>query len=479
LVLTALLNACAAPQPVPNTTLALPTAAIASQNAPPTTVPTETLAPEEATPEPEATRPERTLYQVDVSMAGVSTMHVELVINYLNTSNETLENLPFILFAPLSWYRFEGILGGEPSYSPIRDYDLEEGLLSVPLNTPLEPGERRQLTLYYQLSTPPRGLSGYAARQAHFVYWYPFVPPPDPDGGWLVHAAGEVGEWMPQEQADFEVTIHVDNAALQVIAPGTVTVMDTGAHVSLANARHMMFTLSSELEFSEQDVDGILVRSWYYPEHTAAGKQALQTVSDSLRLYQEIYGPYPYDSFTVMESYVQDGLEGDAGFFLDAFYYAQYDGTPQNLLTALCAHETAHAWFYGMVGNDPALEPWLDEALATNSERLYYERYYPELVGWWWDFRVNVFKPGGWVNSTIYDHREFRPYVNAVYLRGARFLGAVNESMGDETYFQFLGDYVSANRDNLATSVDFFDLLAEHSEDNLTLLIENYFTPWR
>jgi hypothetical protein len=28
-------------------------------------------------------------------------------------------------------------------------------------------------------------------------------------------------------------------------------------------------------------------------------------------------------------------------------------------------HETAHQWFYSLVGNDQALDPWLDEALAT------------------------------------------------------------------------------------------------------------------
>jgi aminopeptidase N len=28
-------------------------------------------------------------------------------------------------------------------------------------------------------------------------------------------------------------------------------------------------------------------------------------------------------------------------------------------------HETAHQWFYSLVGNDQARDPWLDETLAT------------------------------------------------------------------------------------------------------------------
>jgi hypothetical protein len=32
------------------------------------------------------------------------------------------------------------------------------------------------------------------------------------------------------------------------------------------------------------------------------------------------------------------------------------------------AHETAHQWFYSLVGNDQARDPWLDEGLATWAE---------------------------------------------------------------------------------------------------------------
>jgi aminopeptidase N len=36
-------------------------------------------------------------------------------------------------------------------------------------------------------------------------------------------------------------------------------------------------------------------------------------------------------------------------------------------------HETAHQWWYSMVGNDQILEPWLDESLADYSEVVYYD----------------------------------------------------------------------------------------------------------
>ena len=36
--------------------------------------------------------------------------------------------------------------------------------------------------------------------------------------------------------------------------------------------------------------------------------------------------------------------------------------------TSNVPHETAHQWFYSLVGNDQARDPWLDEGLATWAE---------------------------------------------------------------------------------------------------------------
>jgi aminopeptidase N len=35
------------------------------------------------------------------------------------------------------------------------------------------------------------------------------------------------------------------------------------------------------------------------------------------------------------------------------------------------AHEVGHQWFYSLVGNDQARDPWLDEGLATWAQARY------------------------------------------------------------------------------------------------------------
>ena len=93
------------------------------------------------------------------------------------------------------------------------------------------------------------------------------------------------------------------------------------------------------------------------------------------------------------------------------------------------------------MGNDQAQEPWLDEALSTYSEKLYYENLQPTGLDWWWKYRINYFSPQGWVDGSIYNPAGYRAYRDAVYLNGALFLDDLRNLIGDAPFFNFLGDY--------------------------------------
>jgi aminopeptidase N len=179
----------------------------------------------------------------------------------------------------------------------------------------------------------------------------------------------------------------------------------------------------------------------------------------------------------VVEAAFSDGMEYDVLYYLGSEYFASYAGHPQGYLTAIAAHETAHQWWYGLVGNDQAVEPWLDEALAIYSALLFCEGAYPELVPWWWGFRVTRFNPSGWVNSTVYEHSGFRPYINAVYLRGAMFIQDLRNQMGDELFYAFLREYARRGTHHEVTGDDFFSHLAEHLTADWGTLMHTYFDP--
>jgi aminopeptidase N len=253
----------------------------------------------------------------------------------------------------------------------------------------------------------------------------------------------------------------------------------------LPSARSFALSASTQYLVKSTVVNGVTVYSYSFPYDKTGGEQVLQDTAQALELYTKLLTPYPYTTLSAVEADFLDGMEYDGLYFLSRGFYNLYDGTPQGYLTFIAAHETAHQWWYGLVGNDQALEPWLDEAMCTYMEHIYYENAYPDyttssgqsLVDWWWYYRVNFYDPTGWINESIYDYSLFRPYRDAVYLNGAKFLQDLRDLIGDEAFFAFLQDYATQEENRIATASVFFDILNDHTDKNLDDLMGEYFKP--
>jgi aminopeptidase N len=243
----------------------------------------------------------------------------------------------------------------------------------------------------------------------------------------------------------------------------------------LEDARNFAISVSPEYQVYTATVGTTIVLSYAFPFHAAASQTVLQTTAEALELYSRLYGPYPRPLVSAVEADFLDGMEYDGMYFLSNGFYNLYQGTPGEYLVAIAAHETAHQWFYARVGNDQAIEPWLDEALCTYSERLFYENVHPDALPWWWDYRVNYYQPQGPVDGSIYNPAGYRAYRDAVYLNGALFFEELRKQTGDEAFFAFLRDYVAQMSGQIATGKDFFRILGEHTGVDLSPLLKAYF----
>ncbi len=160
--------------------------------------------------------------------------------------------------------------------------------------------------------------------------------------------------------------------------------------------------------------------------------RAIATLEDLARRY----GPYPWDTFVVSVTPVlRSGVEYPG-------HVLHGPGTSGRQLT----HEVGHQWFYALVGNDQAREPWLDEGLATWAEAradgtlaAYLARAVPAAV------RGRTAEP-----MTFWDQRSSQFYVGA-YVQGAQALG----SLGDPALVDCaLAVYVAQNAHRVATAED-------------------------
>jgi hypothetical protein len=468
--------------PPTETPLASPTATSTNTPLPtetPASTPTGLPAEPQASPNPPASN-ERPQYALTVLMdySGHSLTVSETVV-YPNRSRDTLTSLPLAI-NPNLWNSVFSLQSISINGRDSSNYTLSGQWLTVNLDAPLQTGQAVTFGIAYQLALPNSAGKfenfGYNARQINLIDWYPFVPPYR-DGKWLLPDPYSYGENLVYEKADFRVNLSfADPANAPVVAASSPAVLENSALVyNLPNARNFTISASPEYLFSTADANGVTIYNYYYPEDANAAAMVLELTRMSVNTYSTEFGPYAHSALTVCETNLNDGLETDGLYFLSHNFYASYDGSVKNNLSVIAVHETAHEWWYGAVANDQANEPWLDEAMATYSEHVFYEDNYPELLNWWWNFRVYYYGATGWVDSRVYDSASFRAYVNAVYFNGARFLQALRDRTGDQAFFAFLRDYYARENGRIATASDFFAILDLHTSADYSDLLKAFF----
>jgi hypothetical protein len=452
--------------------------------------PTETSTPEPASPSP--TQPSapvptipisdnvpdgsRALYTFYVAMDYY--IHVAAVsetVRYTNNTGLRLSNIVMSV-EPNQWPGCFSLKELEQDGTALGNYDLDGHRLTIPLAQPLEPGATTTFSIGYSLDLPwksAEGTFGYRTDQLNLTNWYPFIVPFE--GDWVLHDPSTYGEYLVYDSADFDVNVKVENEGivLAASAPGEPNGDSTRYH--LEGARTFVISASDSYKVNETAVGPVKIMAYYLPGNASANDAVAWMATQSVGLYQAKFAPYPYPSLSIVESDLHDGQEFDGLVFLATKFYTEYNGSAKSNLISIGTHEIAHQWWYGLVGNDQASEPWLDEALSVYSERIFYEYNHPGYGDWWWNFRVNYYGPTGYVDQGVYGFATFRGYVDAVYLNGANFLEEIRNRVGDEAFFAFLQDYAQSYAHQRASGQDFFAVLRRHTDRDFSDIVGAYF----
>jgi hypothetical protein len=466
------------PTDIPPTDASLPTET-------PTIVPTLT---------PALARPQ---YTIDLQLnytAKAAT--VNQTILYPNWTGETLTNL-ILAVEPNLWTGGFSLKSIAVDDVPVTNYTIEaiNQRLDVPLPEPVPPSETITVTMEYGLILPQMPaysnpeevrpqIYGYSERQVNFVDWYPIIVPYVPGQGWVLHNPWFYGEHLMYDLADFDVTVtfldganpKIASSGVEIEAAGDTTMEGTvRRRFVLQEGRTFALSMSDHYKVAQQTVGDVTVYSYYFGFYDDPGQAMLRTTVEAMQTFSERFGPYRYKTLSAVQGDFNDGMEFSGLYFISRDYFNLYDGTPKNYLVIIAAHETAHQWWFDTVASDQALEPWLDEALSTYSERIYYETVHPDLVDWWWGFRYFEFQSAGAVDTPIYEGGGQRPYWDKVYLTGARFLEDLRDRVGDEIFFSFLKDYYNQSIGKQVTGADFFRIFRENTAADITDLIITYF----
>jgi len=414
--------------------------------------------------------------QLDMTNHHIS---ADQTISYTNNTGSTLADIPMIIppaIYPNTIQLDQLTILPESFNFTIQNQDTD---VYLQLEPALLPGQTIRIQIQFKLQIPyQEGAFGLTLRQLCLADWYPFIPPFLPERGWLINTPGTVGEYLAYPLNDINLDLHVLPAeATYVIAASAPVLVQERNHYqySAQNVRNFYLAISPEYQTATAQSDRVTVMAYTFPEHQHLAERAAEIAQSAWITFTEIYGPNERSFVSIVETDILDGLEGDGLFFLSSWYFKTADNTPMNYYELLVVHEVAHQWIYGMIYNDQAKEPWLDEALATYSELLYYEIHYPELVPWWWDFRVYEYDPIGMINASIYEFDGYRPYVNTIYLQGVRFLESLRDTIGDEDFHAFLNAYVQLEDGDFRSTPRFFEILDRITQKDYSAIKSQFF----
>lgn len=312
-------------------------------------------------------------------------------------------------------------------------------------------------------------------------------------GEWRLDQGLAQGDAAFSDAALYEVTVTVPEGMV-VVSTGTVvavgdhqadqdgqTILEPGWkdwHIVTGPVREFAVFLSDQFRLAEAVAGDVRINSWYLPGAEQAGRAAAEYAAAALRIYQDLFGRYPYSEMDVMAGPMTNrGMEYAGLLELGVRLY----GDKADQLEMRIAHEVAHQWWYNLVGSDPVNHPWLDEGLAEYATYFYTEKTRGKeaadlLAAFRWETSVAFARQQGM--DTVVDQPveafHSRNYETMVYGKAALFFNALHQAMGDERFLELLRRYASDYRFKVATPEDFMALAEEMAGDTATDLYQQY-----
>jgi hypothetical protein len=415
----------------------------------------------------------------------------QMALRYTNTSGETLSELVFRLYPNAQTIYGGGSLTVESvaQGGTALDTDLSEDgtVLRARLQRPLKPGQIVSVDVTFSAQVPARTSQGYGIFNQDLGVlslsgWYPVLA--IYDDGWYTAPIPVTGDAMLAETSLHDVALTVPEGH-QVVSTGTMLGRenhgpDVTWHLVSGPAREFTVAISDRLEMLETDVGEVTLRLHTLPaeEPTVSEEDAQLILSSVFEAYVNRFGPYPFVEFDLVEANIPiDGYEFSGMVYVD---YAVRTQEPHADYRYAVAHEVAHQWWYGLVGNHTVNEPWLDESLAAYSAILFLEDTQGLQVGkgllTHWASMEGPHKPEDPpINSSTLEFFSWAPYHKTVYTHGALFLDLLRKEMGDQRFTELLRQYQARYRYQTATTADFLDLAETVAGGDLSPIFGKWF----
>ena len=334
----------------------------------------------------------------------------------------------------------------------------DDEVLIVSLNNELYPDDRVKINIDFVVLLPNcLHRFGYGDNTYNFGNFYPVACVYE-NGNFKTDAYGSNGDPFYSEMANYKVKLTFDN---------TFKVASTGSQISTkelkenkkqveitANVvRDFAFVLSKKFDVISKKAGDTTVYYYYYDDETP--QKSLQSAVDSINTFNNLFGKYPYSTYSVSKTnFIHGGME-----YPNLVYISDTVEKYEDYLNVII-HETAHQWWYNMVGSNACEYAWLDEGLTEYSTLMFYkknpnykidvkESLNNSLSSYLLFSEICTSVYGSFDSSMTRNVNSFKgdmEYVYVTYVKGVLFFENLNELVGDKKFEKSLKYYFEENK---------------------------------
>ena len=225
-----------------------------------------------------------------------------------------------------------------------------------------------------------------------------------------------------------------------------------------------------------EDLAGsVPIYAYFYPESSALAATYLQAASNYLQLYGELFGPYPFHKFAIVENFFPTGY----GFPSWTLLGSSVIKLPFIVKTSL-GHEIAHSWWGTGVRVDYAQGNWAEGLTTYVADYLYKER---SSAAEAYEYRLNILRDyANLVDAkntfaiASFSSRNDKASQAIGYGKTAMFFHMLRQRIGDQAFW---GGLRKLSEERMFTQVgwdDFRKLFSSVSGENLQVFFHQWLT---
>lgn len=405
-------------------------------------------------------------------------LNVSQEVHYKNTHKEELDKIYFHLYSnafkdkeklPIGEEELNKAYpqGFEPGFIHIKDVKVEgeeakfnlqgeqDTIMEIDLKKPIKKGEERKINFTYQVKIPPLvSRFGYGEKTYNLGNWYPIAAVYDHQG-WHLDPYYEVGDPFYSEIGNYEVSIRLPEDFI-LASTGNIIKENKDKNkkekeyqIKAEGVRDFAWVTSKEFKVLEDKVKGTTIKAYYLEGQN--GDTALEVARESIKIFNSLFRTYPYKQFSVVAcDFYIGGMEYPNIVYIDQNLFSK---NTSFILEYVIAHEAAHQWWYGIVGNNQVKEPWVDEALTEYSTIMYFRERYGEesmekilktmVIN---DYKFHSKDSKEKISSPVDEFENNREYSKIVYSKGAMMFYELEKKVGVKNFREILKYYARENK---------------------------------